>query len=186
MIFRGFQLTQKQKDDAFNRGRTALARTGYNFDTHEETLCKQNPLYHIIFHPFREYKTARGETVAYIDRVLGRTIDIVMDHVGQSVCEDQLVVHALRYIRDPTVRDKRIKTLALFFFMWQLADVVDFFRSLYPHDAPSLKYFNEIVYTIIDAAKQILYTGFTCYNINDIIDEFYTTLLIIFSGVPLC
>lgn len=184
MIFRGFKVTGGKREEIYTRAQKTLERAGYNPEEHEEFLCQQNPLYHLLFDPFREYKTSKGNVVAYIDRVLGTAIDIVIIHVGTLICAEPLVAHALKYIRDPTIRDKRVKTLALFFFMWQQMDVVEFFRSLYPPNSKSLEYFNEIVYMIIDAAKLTLHTGFSCYNIKTIIDEFYETLLNIFSSVP--
>lgn len=184
MIFRGFTMMGTKREEVYTRAQKALERAGYKPSEHEDFLCEQNPLYHLLFDPFREYKTSKGNVVAYIDRVLGMAIDIVISHVGTLICAEPLIAHALKYLRDATIRDKRVKTLALFFFMWQQMDVVDFFRSLYPPNSTSLKYFNEIVYMVIDAAKFTLHTGFSCYNIKAIIDEFYETLINIFSSVP--
>lgn len=186
MIFKGLRLTEKQKNDAFASGRAALVKVGYDPDAQEEKLCENNPLYHLLFYPFRTYKTARGDSVAYIDRILGRAIDIVVNHTSYSVCEEQLVAHSLAYLRNPDIADRRVKTLGLFLCMWLHADVVDFFRSLYPaSNEAGLKHFNQIVYEIVNAAEATLHTGFSCYNIKSIIDNFYETFIALYSRIPM-
>lgn len=186
MIFKGFRLTDKQKTEAFASARAAIIKAGYDPDAQEEKLCEDNPLYHLLFYPFRKYKTARGENIAYIDRVLGRAIDIVVEHTSYSVCEERLVAHSLEYLRNTEIADKRVKTLALFLCMWLHEDVVDDFRKIYPKtNKTGLKHFNQIVYEIVNAAEKTLHTGFSCYNINSIIDNFYETFIALYSRIPM-